>query len=123
VIFPNPPEVNRPVAGDPTRDAPCFHILSHKFARLLLPWAILAICVSTLALAASPVRDALLAGEIGLAALALADPYVPRWMPLKRITSPARTFLAMNAAAAFSIVVFLAPPATLWRPTRVKAPR
>jgi cellulose synthase/poly-beta-1,6-N-acetylglucosamine synthase-like glycosyltransferase len=100
-----------------------FHFLSHKFARLLLPWAILAILAATLALPASPVRDAFLGGEIGLVALALADAYMPKWIPLKRITSPARTFLVMNAAAALSLIVFIVPPASLWRATRVKAPR
>jgi cellulose synthase/poly-beta-1,6-N-acetylglucosamine synthase-like glycosyltransferase len=99
------------------------HFLSHKFGRLLLPWAMLAIMAATLALPEGPLRAIFLAGEIGLAVLAVADLYVPGTIPLKRITSPARTFLAMNAAAALSIIVFIVPPTSLWRPTRVKAPR
>lgn len=97
-----------------------FHFLSHKFARLLLPWAIIAIWASTLALPASAFRSFLLLDELAFIALALLDRYVPRGFPLKRISSPARTFLAMNAAALLSLAVFFVPPETLWRPTRVR---
>jgi cellulose synthase/poly-beta-1,6-N-acetylglucosamine synthase-like glycosyltransferase len=99
------------------------HFLSHKFARLLLPWAILAAIGATVALPDTPVRVALMAGEAGMLLLAVVDIAMPKWLPLKRITSPARTFLMLNAAAALSTIVFIVPPATLWRPTRVKAPR
>ncbi len=95
------------------------HFLSHKFSRLVLPWSLLLVVLGTLALDASPLRQGLLAAEALFAALALADAVLPRKSQLKRITSPARTFIAMNAAAFLSIVVFFVPPATLWRTTRV----
>lgn len=97
-----------------------FHFFSHKSARLVLPWAILLIWVATVALPASPFRTFLLMDELILLALALVDRYIPKWLPLKRISSPARTFLAMNAAAVLSLAVFFVPPETLWRPTRVR---
>jgi poly-beta-1,6-N-acetyl-D-glucosamine synthase len=97
-----------------------FHFLSHKSARLVLPWAILLIWIATLALPSSSFRSFLLLDEILFVALALLDRYIPRWFPLKRVSSPARTFLAMNAAAVLALAVFFVPPETLWRPTRVK---
>src|SRR5579863_3667545 len=80
-----------------------FHFLSHKSARLALPWAILLIWLATLALPASPFRSFLLVDDLALVALAIADRYIPKWLPLKRISSPARTFLLMNTAALFAL--------------------
>jgi hypothetical protein len=96
------------------------HFLSHKFSRLALPWAILLVAAASLALAASPLRSCLLIGEASLAVLALADLAMPKEIPLKRATSPARTFLSMSAAALLATMVFFVQPATLWRTTRVK---
>ncbi len=97
-----------------------FHFLSYKFGRLVLPWAILLILASTLALPASSWRSFLLFDECLLVALAGFDRFVPRKFPLKKISSPARTFLAMNAAALLAVMVFFVPPETLWRPTRMQ---
>lgn len=96
------------------------HFLSHKFGRLVLPWAILLIGGATLAMADTPSGRFLLLDEMGLVLLALADRIVPAKFPLKRITSPARTFLHMNAAAFCSPAVFFVSPNRLWRPTKVK---
>ena len=41
--------------------------------------------------------------------LALLDRLVPSGFALKRLTSPARTFIVMNAAALASVVVFFVP--------------
>jgi hypothetical protein len=38
---------------------------------------------------------------------------------LRRISSPANSFLTMNAAALFSVLVFFVPPEKLWQPTRL----
>ncbi len=97
-----------------------FHFLSHKSARLVLPWAILSIWIATFFLPASPFRNFLLLDEFLFVAIALLDRYIPKWFPLKRVSSPACTFLVMNAAALLSLSVFFIPPETLWRPTRVK---
>jgi len=98
-----------------------FHFLSYKFGRLVLPWAILLILGSTLALPDSAWRSFLVVDELVLVALALLDWFVPRMFFLKRISSPARTFVAMNAAALLAVLVFFVPPETLWRPTRMQA--
>jgi len=96
------------------------HFLSHKFSRLALPWAIVLVVIASVVMDASPFRSVLLIVEAFVAALALVDLLVPRTFPLKRITSPAHTFLSMNAAALLSVSVFFVQPAMLWRTTRVK---
>src|SRR6185437_4000997 len=96
------------------------HFLSHKFSRLALPCAILLIWGATLAMANTPAGRMELLGELALVALALADRLIPAGFPLKRISSPARMFLSMNAAALLSPAVFFVDPNRLWRPTKVK---
>ena len=97
------------------------HFLSHKFGRLVLPWAMLAVIVCTAALPWASTRNFLLWDEAALLALALIDGLVPRWFPLKRFSSPARTFLVMNAASLAATAVFFVPAQKLWKPTRVVA--
>ena len=96
-----------------------FHFLSHKFGRLVLPWAILAIFISTLMLPGLRTRAFLLTDEAFFLALALVDRWVPKKWPVKRFSSLARTFLVMNAAALAATAVFVVPPQSLWRPTRI----
>lgn len=98
-----------------------FHFLSHKFSRLLLPWLILIFFAATIALPPSWFRTALLIAEAAWLLLVVADSLVPPAFPLKRLTSPARTFLIMNAAALASLAVFFVPATKLWTPTRVQA--
>jgi len=97
-----------------------FHFLSHKFSRLVLPWAILLMIVGTLLLPASSARWALLGVEGIFFLLAAIDGCVPQKFPLKRVSSPARTFVAMNVASMAGLAVFFMEPTRLWRPTRVK---
>ena len=99
-----------------------FHFLSYKFARLVLPWAILLVWISTLALPSGSFRDWLLGGEMLFVVVALLDRFVPKSWPVKRLSSPAHTFLSMNAAAFLSLAVFVLPAGSLWKkPTRVVA--
>lgn len=104
-----------------SRDRMRLHFLSHKFGRLVLPWAILLAIAATLLLPASQIRWTLLAAEAAFFLLALIDGFFPKGFPLKRLTSPARTFLVMNAASMAGLAVFFMEPTRLWRPTRVKA--
>jgi biofilm PGA synthesis N-glycosyltransferase PgaC len=97
-----------------------FHFLSYKTARLLLPWILLLMGVATVALPHGRLQTMLLVLEGLLIVLAAADGAVPRTMALKRVTSPVRTFLAMNAAALLAVVVFLLPAEKLWSPTKVR---
>lgn len=95
------------------------HFLSHKFGRLALPWVIVAIYVSTALLPESGWRTFLLWNEALLILLAVGDRFVPRKTRLKRITSPARTFFAMNLAAMVAVQVFFISANRLWVPTQV----
>jgi cellulose synthase/poly-beta-1,6-N-acetylglucosamine synthase-like glycosyltransferase len=97
-----------------------FHFLSHKFLRLVLPWAILAGVGAVIALPSSLFRSAMIGGGAALALLALVDRLIPDGFFLKRLSSPARTFLAMNAASLAAPVVFVIPPHRIWVLTRVK---
>jgi cellulose synthase/poly-beta-1,6-N-acetylglucosamine synthase-like glycosyltransferase len=97
-----------------------FHFLSHKFGRLALPWSILLVFAATLALPATPFRAWSLRSEVLLILLALVDFCIPDWLPLKRFTSPARTFLIMNLASIAALAVFFTSPDRLWTTTRVE---
>ncbi len=99
------------------------HFLSHKTSRLALPWALLLIWGATLGLTASPFRSFLLLDEALFVALGVGDSLVPKGSWIKRISSPAKSFLTMNAAALLSIMVFIIPPGRLWRPTRIIEPQ
>jgi len=101
-----------------SQDRMWLHFVSHKVGRLALPWLALAALVSAFWLA-SPWREGVLASAVGLMLLAGADSLLPQGWPPKRITSPARTIVVMLAASLCSISVFLVPPQSLWKRTRV----
>jgi cellulose synthase/poly-beta-1,6-N-acetylglucosamine synthase-like glycosyltransferase len=96
------------------------HFLSHKFGRLALPWALLAAAAGAACMPPSPLGAGLAAGALALAGLAALDLWMPAGFPLKRLTSPARTFLSMSAAALLSCAVFFVEPRRFWSPTRVE---
>jgi cellulose synthase/poly-beta-1,6-N-acetylglucosamine synthase-like glycosyltransferase len=95
------------------------HFLPHKFGRVVLPWLILVGLMATLCLPAGPVRFALLTTAIAALALALIDPLLPKKFILRHISSPARSFIVLNAASLLSVLVFFVPPERLWQPTRI----
>ena len=96
-----------------------FHFLSHKFGRLLLPFALIVMAVCTPWLP-EPVRIIAVVGQGLFYLAALLDFIVPDGWPGKRILSIARTFVTLVLAA------LLAPFALftgkrLWKPTEVSA--
>jgi len=100
-----------------------FYFLSHKFGRLILPWSLLATAAATVALPDSFFRPGALLAEGLVVALALVDRWVPAGWPGKRVSSLARTFLVMNAAALAAITVFWISPQSLWKPTQMSQHR
>ena len=96
------------------------HFVSHKFSRLILPWALLLGLFATLALPPGRLRLGLLIATLTVVALALVDRILPADVFLRRFSSPAKSFLVMNLAAMFSVVVFFVTPERIWRPTRVQ---
>jgi biofilm PGA synthesis N-glycosyltransferase PgaC len=96
------------------------HFLPHKFGRLALPWLILCGLIAAALLPPGPVRSALLALALLVLALSALDPLLPKRFILRHVSSPARSFVVLNAAALLSVLVFFVPPERLWKPTRVK---
>ncbi|HZD32628.1 MAG TPA: glycosyltransferase family 2 protein [Candidatus Angelobacter sp.] len=95
------------------------HFLPHKVGRVILPWLILVGLAATWALPDGPVRTALLGIAALVLALAALDLLLPKTFALRRISSPARSFVALNAASLLSVAVFFVPAERLWRPTHV----
>jgi cellulose synthase/poly-beta-1,6-N-acetylglucosamine synthase-like glycosyltransferase len=91
-----------------------FHFISHKLARLGLPFAMIAAAVSAVWL---PGRwaPAALGVQAAFYLLAAIDLSVPDRVGLKRVTSPVRTFVVLMAAAAFAVSVFFVPEGRLWK--------
>jgi poly-beta-1,6-N-acetyl-D-glucosamine synthase len=97
-----------------------FHFMSYKFARLILPWLVITLFVSSCLLPA-PFRWIVLGAEAVFYGLAGLDPWLPARFPLKRFSSLARTFVALLLAAVWGLSVFMVPPRSLWRETKIAA--
>src|SRR5581483_11153225 len=95
-----------------------FEFLSHKIARLLLPWAILLITITSFALP-EPWRASALWTQAFFYLLAAVDRWLPRAFVVKRISAPSRTFVVLLAAAAFAVRILFTPSQQLWTETRV----
>lgn len=95
-----------------------FHFLSLKLGRLLMPFAFLILFVSTWGLP-EPWRTAALIPQLLFYAFALLDFIVPERSPLKRLTSPVRSFLVLTAAALAAVAIFFVPAQDLWKNTVV----
>jgi glycosyltransferase involved in cell wall biosynthesis len=102
-----------------SRDRMRLHFLSHKFGRLLMPYAAMAAVLSSFALP-HPWREMALGVVFGAVALALLDLVTPAGWILKRVTSPFRTLLVIQAASLCSCSVFFLPAQRLWKQTRVR---
>ncbi|MBV9296093.1 MAG: glycosyltransferase, partial [Acidobacteriaceae bacterium] len=98
------------------------HFVSHKLARLLLPFAMLAAAISSFGLP-EPWRRAALIGQAVFYGLALLDPAIPENNALKRLSAVIRAFVVLIAAALCALTVFFRPSDRLWKETRVGAAR
>lgn len=100
-----------------------WRLWGHKWLRLLVPWCLLALLLSNLALVAGAAAPrvlwiAALAAQLGAYALALCGRHWPalatRWWPVRVATA----FFSLNYAAALALLDFLRDrDAHLWRPT------
>ena len=93
------------------------HFVSYKFGRLLLPFALLLVAVSSFGLA-EPWRTIALAAQAAFYLAAALDPAVPEKARIKRLTSPARTFVVLMAAALAAVSVLFRPGKDLWGEAR-----
>lgn len=96
------------------------HFFSHKLARLLMPWALLAVAIATFGLP-MPWKAWAIGGQAAAYLLALLDAWLPASFPLKRLTSPLRTFAVLMAASLCALAILFVPARVLWRETRVSA--
>ena len=94
------------------------HFFSHKLARLLMPWAMIAAAVASFGLPA-PWNVWAIGAEASACILALLDVWLPAGFPLKRLTSPIRTFAVLMAASLCALAILFVPPRMLWKETRV----
>jgi len=94
------------------------HFVSHKFGRLLLPYALIALLASSFFL---PGQWKYLAvgAQAAFYSLALLDQVVPDQFFGKRLSAPAGTFVALMAAAVVGAgAVLFNSTDKLWKPTR-----
>ena len=96
------------------------HFMSYKFGRLLLPWCLIAIFISSLWLP-QPWNIFMLAAQVFFYGVAGLDTLIPPRSPLKRISTPARTFVTMMIAALRGLTVFFVPARSLWKVTSTGA--
>jgi len=90
-----------------------FHFLSHKVARLLLPFALLALLGASPWLP-FPWNYFLTGGQLAFYLLALFDLWLPDAFPLKKLSSPARMFTVLMAASFCAASILFRPKADFW---------
>jgi len=89
--------------------------VSHKLGRLLLPFALIAAGLATVA-GLPHIWARLAASAQGLGyGLALADMAIPEGWRVKRATAPLRAMLVLVAAAFCGATVLLRPDRNFWR--------
>jgi cellulose synthase/poly-beta-1,6-N-acetylglucosamine synthase-like glycosyltransferase len=108
-----------PALLSPIHNRMWIHFMSHKFGRLLLPWALIVIAISTFYLP-HPLKEVAMGGQIVFYVSAWADGLIPEHFRLKRLTSPIRTFVTLMAASLFAVSIFFRPGTSLWHRTHVK---
>jgi cellulose synthase/poly-beta-1,6-N-acetylglucosamine synthase-like glycosyltransferase len=99
------------------------HYLSYKLGRLLLPFALITIAITSFWLPYGWMVAALgvQAAVYGLAIFDHFDGWLPEQSMLKRLSSVARTFVVMMLAALCALTIFFVPPQKLWTPTKTRA--
>lgn len=97
-----------------------FHFVSHKLGRLFVPYALIALALSSFWIPA-PWSGIAVALQAAFYALAAIDRILPEALPLKRASSPARTFVVLMAAALCAASIFFVPTRSLWKAAAEKA--
>lgn len=95
------------------------HYMSIKIGRLLLPFLLLLLLITSPGLPA-PANWIALGAQMAFYLLALVDPWWPEKAPGKSITSAVRAFVVMMLAALAAVRVFFVEPTSLWKETRVR---
>jgi cellulose synthase/poly-beta-1,6-N-acetylglucosamine synthase-like glycosyltransferase len=90
------------------------HFLSYKLGRVLLPFALLAMLLSSFGLPGWW-RTAAVGMQALFYGLALVDGWIPEAWKVKRAASVARTFVVLMAASLCAVSIFFVPPRRLWK--------
>lgn len=106
-----------PALLSPSSNRMWIHFVSHKLGRLLMPHALLGLAAATFFLT-GPALLVFAPPQILIYGLAAIDPLLPERSPLQRLTTPARTFAVMMAAAFWAMSYFFTSAEHLWKPTR-----
>jgi len=96
------------------------HFLSYKLGRLLLPFALIVCAVSSLCIGGG-IAVLSASGQAAVYLAAIFDPRIPPKIPLKRLTSPIRSFLTMMLATLCAISIWFVPAERLWKTTHVSS--
>jgi cellulose synthase/poly-beta-1,6-N-acetylglucosamine synthase-like glycosyltransferase len=94
-----------------------FHFASHKLARLLMPYSLIAVFVSS-SLIRHPLARTLFVGQCVFWLLALCDVRISDRNPMKMISSPIRAFGTLQFAALCAISIFVRPAKKFWSEVR-----
>jgi cellulose synthase/poly-beta-1,6-N-acetylglucosamine synthase-like glycosyltransferase len=90
--------------------------VSHKLARLLLPYVLVVASVTTFALP-EPFRSGFLFLQAGFYLLAVGDPWIREDCAIKTISCPVRGFVVFMAAALCATMVVFPVKHHFWKPT------
>ena len=97
------------------------HFVSHKLGRLLAPFALILMAISSFGLPGAW-RPAAIAAQGAFYLAAALDSCIPASWPVKRISSLARTFVVLMAAALCAVAIFFVPARKLWKETQTARP-
>jgi cellulose synthase/poly-beta-1,6-N-acetylglucosamine synthase-like glycosyltransferase len=103
-----------PALLNPAKNRLFIDFASHKLGRLLLPWALLLAAVATFGMP-SPLRELCLAAQAAVYLTAAVDDYLPDGFPLKRLSSPVRTFVTLMIAAFCAVSIFFRSSDQFWK--------
>jgi cellulose synthase/poly-beta-1,6-N-acetylglucosamine synthase-like glycosyltransferase len=95
------------------------HFLSAKFARLLLPFLLILILLSSFGLP-DPFKEIAIAVQVIFYGIAFLDRWIPEDRLIKSISSPIRTFVVLMAASLMACKIFFIPARDLWKETKVR---
>ena len=96
-----------------------FHFLSAKYGRPTMPWLLLVAALSSCGLPAPFALWAVILQTL-FYGLAASDRRMPAWSPLKRLSSPIRTFVMLVLSSVVAVKIFFVPPRELWKETQVR---
>lgn len=94
------------------------YFVSHKLGRLMMPWALIAILVSSFWFP-PPLAAIALTAQALFYGLAGIDPWIGEQSVLKRLSSPIRTFVVLMAAALYAPFALWQSADRVWKQTEV----